>query len=37
VQTGPLRHEFERPSRQITDQHFSVPDRDHRVVPAYWA
>jgi hypothetical protein len=32
VQIGPLRDEFERASRQITDEHLAVPDRYHRVV-----
>src|ERR1019366_2484308 len=32
VQIGPLRHELERASRQITDQHLAATDRDHRVV-----
>jgi hypothetical protein len=32
VQVGPLCHEFERASRQATDEHFAAPDCDHRVV-----
>ena len=32
MQIGPLRHKFERASRQITDKHLAAPDRNHRVV-----
>jgi hypothetical protein len=32
VQIDPLRHEFERANRQITDQHLAARDRDNCVV-----